>query len=147
MRTDKIALIMCLKKLNASGARLVHLTCFDSFPRTFVGDRFGESGLWTRWPATEQNRKTPNCRNRRKNWKQIGFPLFFQFCSYFAYFVPICLPILWIWGFFYSVAGRRNRKVRLPRASGKSPDFPESSQDVPGSSPRDLPGKFSHCGT
>ena len=36
--------------------------------------------------------------------------------------------------------------VRLPRASGKSPDFPGSSLNFPGSFRR-LPRKFSHCGT
>ena len=39
------------------------------------------------------------------------FLLFFP--CFFFHFLAICLPIFWIWGVFYSVAGRRNRNTVL----------------------------------
>ena len=64
-----------------------------------------------------QNRKTPKARKLEKNRQQIG-AIFCQFFSYFPlfflYMLPVCLPTFWIWGYFSSVAGRRNRHFRAP---------------------------------
>ena len=78
------------------------------------GDRFTKMPGIATALASYRIEKPRNPENRKTNWQKKGlsiFGLFFlQFFPYSSYFLPICPPSFWISGFFYSVAGRRNRK-------------------------------------
>ena len=67
--------------------------------------------LRLRRPATELfNRKTPQIPKVGENWPKIGKS---SFCQFFYNVSLFFCPIFGIWGFLYSVAGRRGRNVSL----------------------------------
>ena len=75
---------------------------------------FGGKRSWIATVLASYRIEKPEIQKIKKNWQKIGIlyslPIFLLFFPNFSYFLPISLPIFWNLGFFYSVAGRRNRK-------------------------------------